>query len=71
MTIGKDAFDKCRRLTEIYCKVPIPPILGNETAFGVLNKDCKIFVPKGAVNAYKSSWNNYSEYIVGYDFNAL
>ena len=72
-TIGKNAFGKCKRLLEVYCKAQEPPVLGSETALGDPQNSVnyKIYVPQGAVDAYKSAWNNYSEYIVGYDFNAL
>ena len=72
-TIGNNAFDKCKRLLEVYCKSQEPPVLGNETALGDPQNSVnyKIYVPKGAVNAYNSAWNIYCEYIVGYDFDTI
>ena len=72
-TIGKEAFGKCKRLLEVYCKSQEPPVLGSETALGNPQNSVnyKIYVPHGAVDAYKSAWSNYSEYIVGYDFDAV
>lgn len=69
-TIGKDAFGKCKQLLGIYCKTQEPPILGSELALGdpQNSKYYKIYVPKGAVDAYKSAWPDYSDNIVGYDF---
>lgn len=70
-TIGKNACNKCRRLHTIYCKAQEPPVLGSETALGDPQNSVnyKIYVPKGAVDAYKSAWSHYSDYIVEYDFN--
>ena len=72
-TIGKNAFGKCKRLLEVYCKSQEPPVLGSETALGDPQNSVnyKIYVPQGAVHAYKSAWNNYSEYIVGYDSDTI
>ena len=72
-TIGKNAFGKCKRLLEVYCKSQEPPVLGSETALGDPQNSVnyKIYVPQGAVHAYKSAWSNYSEYIVGYDSDTI
>ena len=72
-TIGKNAFGKCKRLLEVYCKSQEPPVLGSETALGDPQNSVnyKIYVPHGAVDAYKSAWSIYSEYIVGYDSDTI
>jgi hypothetical protein len=52
--IEDDAFDNCTNLKEIYSKNPTPP--GTDRSFpGVNNTTCKVYVPKGSYNAYRSA----------------
>ena len=77
-SIGSYAFYNCRSLTSIYCKATTPPT-GNYNMFskdvhlypyGSEHIGCKIYVPRNAVEAYKSAkyWEKYADDIVGYDF---
>ena len=73
--IGDYAFLNCSRLTSVYCKPTTPPT-GGEDMFKYYNNweelpiDCKIYVPRNSVSAYKSAqyWSEYASNIVGYDF---
>ena len=74
-SIGK-AFYNCKSLKEVYCKPIVPPV-GNRDMFSCYDSNrgtyligCNIYVPTASVEAYKSAscWNDYSDYIVGYDF---
>ena len=72
-TMGKGVFRDCTALNEVYCTPTVPPTGGDlfaqeDGAYTPL--DCKIYVPAASVNQYKTAtyWSDYSEYIVGYDF---
>ena len=73
-TIGNEAFYNCESLTSVYCKATTPPAAlfynGFWDAFDDNASDRKIYVPMESVNKYKSAkgWNDYADYIVGYDF---
>ena len=68
-SIGANAFENCNSLIEIYCKSTTPP-KGDSCMFRSNALDCKIYVPRNSVDAYKSAehWCDYADYIVGYDF---
>ena len=61
--IGNSAFEKCT-MSSVYCKAITPPILGTS----VFPETAIIYVPNESVEAYKTSWRDYAEKIVGYDF---
>ena len=61
--IGNSSFEKCKMST-VYCKAITPPILGTS----VFPETAIIYVPNESVEAYKTSWRDYAEKIVGYDF---
>ena len=67
--IGSYAFSDCSSLRWVYCKPTTPPT-GASRMFRYNDSDCKIYVPRASVEAYKSAqyWSNYASYIVGYDF---
>ena len=74
-SIGHEAFCDCTSLKSVYCKSTTPP-KGSCYMFDFF-KDykeqpigCTIYVPKSAVDAYKSAeyWSCYSDYIVGCEF---
>ena len=67
-SIGQSAFSSCKSLTEVYCKPTTPPTINN-SIFG-LGRGLKIYVPRNSVDTYKSAevWNQYADYIEGYDF---
>ena len=73
-TIGEMGFYLCSSLTSVYCKAVTPPtaVLYNHywDAFGDNAYGRKIYVPKGAVEAYKLAeyWSDYADDIVGYNF---
>lgn len=66
--IRGQAFLECEALTSVYCKPINPPTMQSSTIFMYTN--CKIYVPKSSVDAYKSAdiWKEYADNIVGYDF---
>ena len=68
-TIGEYAFWECDGLTKIFSKPMTPPTCEDIILpFGL--QKLRIYVPRESVNLYKnaSSWNYYSDNIVGYDF---
>lgn len=68
--IGAWAFYGCSSLASVYCKATTPPALGGNYVFDDNGKGCKIYVPTGSVDTYKSAtrWSKYAGGIVGYDF---
>ena len=44
----------------------LPPKLSGATVFNGIPEDCKIYVPKGSLEAYQTanSWSNYASYMV-------
>lgn len=74
-------FFNCKRLTELYCKAVIPPMVtGHAPLSGFLDFQylnystrpigCTIYVPMESVNDYKEAacWSDYASYIKGYNF---
>ena len=61
--IGNSAFKNCT-MSAIYCKATTPPILGTT----VFPETATIYVPNESVEIYKTSWRDYADKIVGYDF---
>ena len=60
-SIGESAFNDCSGLTELISHATTPPVCRNG-AFYYINKKCKLFVPKGCVEAYRSAdqWKAFS-----------
>ena len=61
-SVGDHAFENCRSLTEITCDAITPPSCGGGEVFGSVDwKNCKLIVPEGSVDAYKSAfvWKNF------------
>lgn len=75
-SIAKDVFFNCANLSQVYCKSITPPILGSNVfvldsdTLTYPNLDCKIYVPRASVEAYKATdgWSNYADAIEPYDF---
>jgi hypothetical protein len=72
--IGSGAFQYCKSLKSIYCKATTPPRIDHAWDLSLFrDSNCKVYVPRNSVEAYKSadgwSWYaEYADYIVGYDF---
>ena len=73
--IKGNAFHSCSSLKSVYCKATTPPILeqigpGGDCPFDGCDSNCKFYVPRNSVEAYKSAdvWKVYADRIVGYDF---
>ena len=67
ISIGKWAFVACSGLTSIYVYPENLPELGTDIFDGCDAKNCTVYVPKGTVDAYKSSEFGYFENIVEFD----
>ena len=63
-SIGGFAFCGCSSLTDIYCYAATPPAY-DKSAFWGNAENRKIYVPTDCVDAYKESWSNYRDVIVG------
>lgn len=70
ISIGADAFDKCDGITEIICKNPVPPTLGNmlyvsPTFTQNVFKNCNVYIPIGSYEAYYTSkmWRYFENLI--------
>ena len=63
-SIGDRAFFSCSKLESIVCLANTPPSGVNSSTFYRTN-GCGIYVPAGAVSAYKTAegWSNYSDRI--------
>jgi len=56
------AFNNCRSLTKITSDAVVPPACGGGEVFAFVDwKNCKLIVPDGSVDAYKSAyvWKNF------------
>ncbi len=73
-SVERGAFAQCVALVSVYCKPTTPPSItlsnGIWEAFICDDLLSAIYVPTESVEAYKAAegWNEYSDYIVGYDF---
>ena len=72
-SIGYRAFyDHNSNLKSVYIKAIMPPNISDRNpkdTFAIsLREDLCIFVPRASVDAYKSKWSDYKDYIQGYDF---
>ena len=59
------SFNSCFSILKYVFNRTTPPTLARKDAFNNINSACKIYVPDGSVNAYKSAtnWVNYADYI--------
>ena len=65
--IGSGAFNDCSGLTSICVYMKKLPELGSNVFNGCDAKNCILYVPKGTIDAYKSSSFGYFEKIVEFD----
>lgn len=65
-----DAFRDCHNLLEVMCMAITPPHLGNSFVFKGISENAKIYVPKVAVDNYKTAkeWEKYADIITAYDY---
>ena len=73
VSIIKDqSFSYCKNLSEVYCMATKPPMLKVESlspdvVYGTAS-NIKFYVSNESVCAYKKSWREYADNIIGYDF---
>jgi hypothetical protein len=69
--IRERAFTNCRSLKEVYCKPITPPTAVTTTdMWKAFTTDCKIYVPIGSGEAYKTAqyWYGIADYIEEKEF---
>ena len=70
--IKTNAFTYCENLSEVYCMATKPPMLKvkslSPNIFYGSSTDIKFYVPNDSVCAYKSSWHEYADHIIGFNF---
>ena len=59
--IGKEAFSDCTALTQLISHATTPPTCGSHALDDINKWTCKLFVPKGCVNAYQTAdqWKEF------------
>ena len=64
--IKGSAFSSCSSMEHYYMMPTTPPILENVNAFSGIPETCKIYVPKGCLEAYQIAdiWSKLAEYMV-------
>lgn len=65
-SIAGSAFAACYGVSEYHFLPTTPPTLANTSAFTNIQSDCKIYVPKGSLEAYQTAtnWSTYASYMV-------
>ena len=60
-TIGQNAFSDCAALIEISSKAKAPPECGNQALDDINKWECRLFVPEGCYDIYKSAeqWKEF------------
>lgn len=61
VSIGDQVFGGCSGLRSTYCQAVIPPRAYDYTFPSIVLKECKLYVPAGALAAYESTdpWRNF------------
>jgi hypothetical protein len=62
ISIDSVAFSGCTAVTSISCKAQTPPICGSMALDDINKSECKLYVPKGCVDAYRSA-DQWSEFV--------
>ena len=60
-SIGQEAFSDCINITQISSKAVVPPTCGINALDDINKWNCKLFVPKANINAYKQApqWKEF------------
>lgn len=63
--VGNEAFCDCSGLTEIHCKAILPPANFAETFYNANQANCKLYVPIGSYDSYRSAagWGSFTNII--------
>ena len=61
--IGSSAFSGCKNVKQITVEAVTPPECSINTFDGVNTKECKLFVPKNSIDAYKKA-NGWKEFFL-------
>lgn len=64
--IKGSAFSSCSSMEHYYMMPTVPPILENVSAFSGIPETCKIYVPKGCLEAYQTAeyWSELTDHMV-------
>ena len=59
--IGQEAFSDCINITQVSSEAVVPPTCGINALDDINKRNCKLFVPKANINAYKQApeWNDF------------
>jgi len=65
-SIGNSAFDKCYCIENYYVMAAVPPTLGGSSVFNQMSDTCRIHVPKGCLEAYRTAnyWSAWADHMV-------
>ena len=68
-SVAKYAFENCKGMKRYYFLSVSPPKLSSMMAFNGIPADCKIYVPKGTLDAYQTAdyWSNFASYMAEMD----
>lgn len=72
VSVGVDALANCTGLDTICSDNPTPPAMDPNSLYGVSRTNCKVLVPKPAIEAYKAApvWSEFAENIINNDTQA-
>ena len=55
-SIGQEAFSRCINITQISSEAVVPPTCGINALDDIYKRNCKLFVPKASIDAYKQAY---------------
>ena len=62
--IGQEAFKDCNNIKQIISEAAMPPYCFNNVFVGINTKECKLFVPKNSIDAYKRAYGWWDFFLI-------